>query len=658
MALYQPYYGSEDLSEEERRRRQLIAQGLQQGQDLSTIAGNVIDNRLQGFQTGLQDRLQQARVFMPGEQEPAEIRQAVAPVTPGQMPPEPTPTPTPTPQAQAIQMPPPPTGLPAAVQVAGPAQAPATTPVPGAPQQEQPTTWQRDIEKANLQDMDTVMQLAARKDLPPDARQFMRDMVVKLHKKEIDSQSASDVIMRFAQGDKDAVNTVMKDLRRQGEGSYLKAILFARLGLNDLAAEQQRMLMQDDVKVASMQMDGKNYTVETDARTGQVRRAWDSTGTRMGTDMLAKLSAGGQKSGGQRYSTTGGTQVIPEGEPNAGEAYSQVFDSVTGTFKNLITTGPSAGQVYTGKLGIDKRVNTQNMIALNAAVIKFQTEPTIAAATEMMKLAGQVDRGDNAILNQTMSRINNISPQIFKQMTQPGGALSAAGAQVAPATIPQATGTTVQTVRTPQVSGGVAIPAAPAAAPPAAGQSLLEQRAQQENAAAIARRQAEENIAVAGAAQREVATAAGKEIAGSSDTQKTMADIDSAEGLIRSGKHNIGPALSALQGRGVIAQGIGTQFETEDQVNTRMIMGVVDKLAIDGLKSLGANPSTRDLEFWIKSKPQESSDPQFMLQWIRSRREALAERLKYAGQQMQAGGRAPAAQRPTREKKRDVIKLD
>jgi len=64
------------------------------------------------------------------------------------------------------------------------------------------------------------------------------------------------------------------------------------------------------------------------------------------------------------------------------------------------------------------------------------------------------------------------------------------------------------------------------------------------------------------------------------------------------------------------------------------------------------------LEFWSKSKPQESSDPQFMLQWIRSRREALAERLKYAGQQMQAGGRAPAAQRPTREKKRDVIKLD
>ena len=647
---YQPYYGNDELDEQERRRRQLIAQGLQQGQDLAAIAGTVFNDRMQGFQTGLQDRMQQARAFMPGEQEPAEIRQAVAPVTPGQMPPEPTPTPQPQAQAQAIQMPPPPTGMPAAVQVAGPATLP---PPPGTPQQEQPTTWQRDIEKANLQDMDTVMQLAARKDLPPDARQFMRDMVVKLHKKEIDSQSASDVIMRFAQGDKDAVNTVMKDLRRPNEGSYLKAILFARLGLNDLAAEQQRMLMQDDVKVASMQMDGKNYTVETDSRTGQVRRAWDSTGTRMGTDMLAKLSAGGQKSGGQRYSTTGGSQVIPEGEPNAGEAYSQVFDSVTGTFKNLITTGPSAGQVYTGKLGIDKRVNTQNMIALNAAVIKFQTEPTIAAATEMMKLAGQVDRGDNAVLNQTMARINNISPQIFKQMTQPGGALSAGGAEPAPATIPQATGTTVQTVRPPQVSGGVAIPAAPAA-----GQSLLEQRAQQENAAAIARRQAEENIAVAGAAQREVATAAGKEIAGSSDTQKTMADIDSVEGLIRSGKHNIGPALSALQGRGVIAQGIGTQFETEDQVNTRMIMGVVDKLAIDGLKSLGSNPSTRDLEFWIKSKPQESSDPQFMLQWIRSRREALAERLKYAGQQMQAGGRAPAAQRPTREKKRDVIKLD
>lgn len=653
---YQPYYGNDELDEQERRRRQLIAQGLQQGQDLAAIAGTVFNDRMQGFQTGLQDRMQQARAFMPGEQEPAEIKQAVAPVTPDQLQQPPQPTPTPQPQTQAIQMPPGPQGLPLPQQVAGPAMLP---PPPGTPQQEQPATWQRDFEKANLQDMDTVMQLAARKDLPPDARQFMRDMVVKLHKKEIDSQSASDVIMRFAQGDKDAVNTVMKDLRRPNEGSYLKAILFARLGLNDLAAEQQRMLMQDDVKVASMQMDGKNYTVETDAKTGQVRRAWDSTGTRMGTDMLAKLSAGGQKSGGQRYSTTGGSQVIPEGEPNAGEAYSQVFDSVTGTFKNLITTGPSAGQVYTGKLGIDKRVNTQNMIALNAAAIKFQTEPTIAAATEMMKLAGQVDRGDNAVLNQTMARINNISPQIFKQMTQPGGALSAGGAEPAPATIPQATGTTVQTVRPPQVSGGVAVPAAPAVpAVPAAGQSLLEQRAQQENAAAIARRQAEEDIAVASAARREVATEAGKEIARSYDTQKMVKDIDNAEQLLISDKHYIGPIVSGIVGRGVIARRVGEQLETQADTNTKLIMGVVDRLATDGLNTLGHNPSKQDLEFWIKSKPQERSSPQFMLQWIRSRREALEGRLKYAEQQMQAGGRAPAAQRLTREKKRDVIKLD
>ena len=46
-------------------------------------------------------------------------------------------------------MPPPPTGLPAAVQVAGPAQAPATTPAPTLPP-ETPAPWQQDITKLDL----------------------------------------------------------------------------------------------------------------------------------------------------------------------------------------------------------------------------------------------------------------------------------------------------------------------------------------------------------------------------------------------------------------------------------------------------------------------------------------------------------------------------
>ena len=393
MAIYQPYYGSEDLSEEERRRRQLIAQGLLQGQDLGTIAGNVIDNRLQGFQTGLQDRLQQARVFMPGEQEPTEIRQAVAPIVPGQMPPEPTPTP----QPQAIQMPPPPTGLPAAVQVAGPAQAPTTTPAPTMPA-ETPAPWQQDITKLDFNNARQMYAFAAREDLPDDARNLVGEMLQKMHKKDIDSKSAMDVLTRFAQGDKNAVNTVMRDVNKKtDEGSFLKAILYARLGLNELALEEQRKLGSTDTKIGQMALDGRSYTVETNARTGAVTRAWDSSGTRMGDDLLAKLSAGGLKPGGQRYAWTGEPRIITD--PATGDQIEirQRTDSVAGKVENIIVGGPRQGQVYSESAAGAMPLSVQSALTkMDYGVLtdlqKKHAGNVLDALAEYQKLKGPLDQ--------------------------------------------------------------------------------------------------------------------------------------------------------------------------------------------------------------------------------------------------------------------------
>jgi hypothetical protein len=92
-----------------------------------------------------------------------------------------------------------------------------------------------------------------------------------------------------------------------------------------------------------------------------------------------------------------------------------------------------------------------------------------------------------------------------------------------------------------------------------------------------------------------------------------------------------------------VAQAIGGQFETEDALNTRTVMETIDMLAIEGLKSLGANPSTRDLEFYTKNKPQANSDPEFVKSWIQSRSAALKRKLGYAGSQVGAGGAAGVA---------------
>jgi len=105
------------------------------------------------------------------------------------------------------------------------------------------------------------------------------------------------------------------------------------------------------------------------------------------------------------------------------------------------------------------------------------------------------------------------------------------------------------------------------------------------------------------AGQKDIVTEAAKQVAASADTQNMLKSINTVTGLLDSGKHNVGSALSGFVGRGPVAQAIGTQFETDDAKNTKTIMDTVNKLAADGLKALGSNPSTVDLEFWTRFKP-------------------------------------------------------
>ena len=147
-------------------------------------------------------------------------------------------------------------------------------------------------------------------------------------------------------------------------------------------------------------------------------------------------------------------------------------------------------------------------------------------------------------------------------------------------------------------------------------------------------------------AQQTIVTDAAKQVAASADTQNMLGSIDKITNLLDSGKHNVGSVLSGFAGRGPVAQAIGGQFETEDAKNTKTILDTVNKLAADGLKALGSNPSTVDLEFWTKYKPDGGSDPAFVRDWIQSRSADLKRRLGYAGSQVSTGGQsgtAPAA---------------
>jgi hypothetical protein len=145
-------------------------------------------------------------------------------------------------------------------------------------------------------------------------------------------------------------------------------------------------------------------------------------------------------------------------------------------------------------------------------------------------------------------------------------------------------------------------------------------------------------------AAKQIATDAAKNVAVSADTQNLINDIDNKViPLLDSGEHNIGSNLSVFAGRGPIAQAIGKEFETTHAKNTKTIMDTVNKLAADGLKVLGTNPSTVDLEFWTKYKPDANSDPDFVKEWVETRSADLKRRLGYSEKQVGAGGSAGVA---------------
>jgi hypothetical protein len=128
----------------------------------------------------------------------------------------------------------------------------------------------------------------------------------------------------------------------------------------------------------------------------------------------------------------------------------------------------------------------------------------------------------------------------------------------------------------------------------------------------------------------EQAKEAGKVLGTMPGLKDQINDINKAVAILDSGKHNVGSGLSVIAGRGKIAQAIGSQFETEDAKNTNLVMDTVNKLAADGLKSLGANPSTVDLQFWTANKPNASSSPEFVKEWIQGAQVKIANRAGWA----------------------------
>ena len=301
--------------------------------------------------------------------------------------------------------------------------------------QETRPQWAVDLEAAGM-DQSKLIDIAANRAYPQDVRDDAKAKLRTAMAAKDSETQAQKTVLAAAQGDPKAQNqllqsikssTIKKEEGQVTEGSYIRAYLYARLGLNDLAQEEQQKILGKN-KFGQVTVDGRSFEVETD-RNGRVVIARDNEGNKVETPILNKIRAEAAKFGSHAYGFTGGSVTIPEGQPDAGQEYRQRTNNITGQIENIITTGPNRGNIYSGTPGLEKRVETAGAIDLNRAYTDFQTKPTIAMATTMLELAGKADNGKNNAINNAMAEIQRRSPAIFNQIKPLASSITSQGGE-------------------------------------------------------------------------------------------------------------------------------------------------------------------------------------------------------------------------------------
>lgn len=436
----------------------------------------------------------------------------------------------------------------------------------------------------------------------PEQRQIAGAQLSDMMRQEYEKNRATQFIKSSTPED---LNKMLNS--RTQEGSWAKAIMYGLLGMENSAKDEAAKL-GIGAKWQSQQI--------TDPKTGETSNVLfkvradglpmegynAETGKQLSSKELAGLAAGGQK-----LDLVGGTYV----NDRTGEVGRVVTDKNTGQSWVQTATGrkPMTGFRPQASSGTLEDMRVRKVQEINLA-LQGKT------AEEKMRILRQYNSELTAaglpIIQPT--EIGMAAPQIGGGVSKPAPAATPAPtAAPTPAPAPAATATT-EAKPVPPTQTGTGTGGRPTGAELGARKKVIE--------------------------------TAAKEVAASQDTQNMLNSIDKTIEMIDNGQHNIGHVAGGLtQGEltGETAQRWGERLRTTDAKNTKLIMDTVNKLAADGLKALGSNPSTVDLEFWTRYKPDINSDPAFVKSWIESRSADLKRRLGYAEKQMSAGGGAGAA---------------
>lgn len=297
------------------------------GEQEMTVKGNVRDlsaaNPLTPTVSGVQAQpVSPTSLQMPQAQVPApqtQMPQAQVPAPQARMAPPPAQGQIPADMAQrpvpAMNLPPVGAGVnvasnaPGLPQTQPPVQQPpaAVAAAPGASlaqiSQAFTPTAERQTEPLTQQQINNDTLINARNEKDPEKRrqQFARlltDQNVDAGTKALANQFIADDYIKqrnIAKANEDIENATPTDLARymretKKEGSYVKAILFARLGLTELAQKEQEKIDPTITMESATDGKGNKYTVGKD-KFGKITTGFDSTGKKIGQETIATLSA-------------------------------------------------------------------------------------------------------------------------------------------------------------------------------------------------------------------------------------------------------------------------------------------------------------------------------------------------------------------------------
>jgi hypothetical protein len=516
------------------------------------------------------------------------------------------------------------------------------TPQPETPQ------WQQAILAAGNDPRKLAMVMAG--DFPDEAKTLAQNLIVQSSLDQKQKLDATKTLENFATGNISG-RDIDKLIQSKGEqGSYVKAVLFAHLGLNDLAKAEQAKL--GNPVIGKAMIGNKSYL--TESKGGVVINAYDDKGTAVTPETLATLNA----------------------EPTDTRIHSstQMYDPVTRQYvtKQELASGQqrymAGGKPFTGDatgLVDAQQYNAQENRRVNGAyanLAKLTAVPTDEQKFSALRQAG-------------------VPPErIEEELGYPPGTLRRQQSQTRPGVVP--TGPTM-----PQTapSRAPAAPVAPGAAQQAPVPQTRTQPAPTSTTLATAQAELYEPPVQRPGESNEVYKKrlseydrfvkskqglAEKFVENAPTIQQTLSNIRQGYDAVVKNEVNLGPSLG-MDGAGPlpkVQQFFGEMIGTDESANTVLVRSLMNRQGLEGLKqAMGPQISNFDVQSWMANNPiKENSPPEKIAEYLQKlhneiqqkaeQSKANAVRLGYMPDNYDLGNPITKSEKPAKSKEKSKDK--